>query len=349
MNILFFVPHKTIYAGRTIYEGYKNAFTDLGHTFKFLTADDNQQEVFSSFAPDIFFTSIHSYIFKYLDLTSLKAQKKKGMKVFVNMPMWHSPLSKTRINEAPSISGVKEYVRLIKSGEYGDVYYNVFRQGDKRMEGFEETTGYKHYTINLAADKLLNYFDYNESYKCDISFLGTNLPDKQKFFKERLFPLKNSYNLMLFGQDWTFKDKATGYLAKAGMYMNIPVLKDIQKPKLPIVAERQIYSSSTISLNIHEQFQRDFGGDCNERTFKIPLCGGFEIVDSIEHIKDLFVPDKEIVMAESKTDWFEKIDYYIKNPDKRLPIIEAGKARVLKDHTYHNRVNQILELYAKTT
>lgn len=346
MRIMYFVPHlNTIYAGRTIYTGYKHAFLDLGHTFDFLTADDNQEKKVSDFAPDIFITSIHPYIFKFLNMKVLKNQKTKGMKVFVNTPFWHSPMSRLRINEASSLSSNAEVVKLIRSGEYGDVYYNVCRAGDRRMEGFEEATGYKHYTIPLAADRNINFYDFKDEFKCDISFLGTNLPDKQEFFKTKVYPLKKKYKLKLFGQDWTTLDKTIGFLAKAGMYFNLPILKNIQKPKLALENERQIYSSSTISLNIHESYQREYGGDCNERTFKIPLCGGFEIVDDVSCIKDYFVPDKEVVIAGSG-DWFDKIEYYMHNPDKREVIVTAGRERVLKDHTYHNRASQMLDIYA---
>ena len=348
MRILYFVPHlNTIYAGRTIYNGYKNAFIDLGHTFDFLTAEDNHDVKFSEFAPDILITSIHSYIFKFLDMKALKRQKSKGMKVFVNTPFWKSPLSKLRINEASSLSSNTEFVKLIKSGDYGDAYYNVCSQGDKRMEGFEETTGYKHHTIPLAADKFVNFYEFKSQFQCDVSFLGTNLPDKQAFFKERLYPLKQKYNLKLFGQDWSTMDKLIGIAAKAGMYFNLPILKNVQKPKLALENERQIYSSSTISLNIHESYQREYGGDCNERTLKIPLCGGFEITDEVSCIKDYFIPDKEIVIAASRDDWFDKIDYYLNHPDQRNSVIEAGKQRVLKDHTYRNRVVQMEDIYSK--
>ena len=55
----------------------------------------------------------------------------------------------------------------------------------------------------------------------------------------------------------------------------------------------------------------------------------------------------EIVIAKNQDDWFEKIEYYIKNSDKRNDIILAGQKRVLKDHTYHNRAQQFLDIYNK--
>ena len=345
MKVLFHIPFlNTIYAGRTIYYGYKNAFEDLGHTFKPWTAKDNPYEILDSYEPNILITSLNSYSLKYIDLDLVKKHKKRGLKVLVNTPFWTSPLSRLRINETPSLSQNKEHINLIKSG-FGDIYYNVCEVEDPRMEGFEKATGYKHYTLPLAADKIFASPKFSPRFKADISFVGTNLPQKKQFFLDQVFPLKKKYDLKLYGQDWNTSDKLLGYTQKLGQYFNIPILRSVQKPKLTLEEERIIYASSLISINVHEDYQREFGGDCNERTFKIPLCNGFEITDDVSCIRKYFKEGKEIVIAKNKNDWFEKIEYYIKNPNKRDEIIKAGKDRVLQDHTYHNRVQSIISWF----
>ena len=106
--------------------------------------------------------------------------------------------------------------------------------------------------------------------------------------------------------------------------------------------EAQIYASSRILPNIHEDYQRKFGGDCNERTFKIPFCGGFEICDDVDVVRDYFTDGKEIVIATSKDDWFDKIDYYYEHPMAAKQIAEAGRLRAMGNHTYAHRAQQIL-------
>lgn len=347
MKILYQIPSLyTIYAGRTIYYGYKHAFEDLGHEFRPLTVDDDSEKMLNEFKPDVLFTSLNFYNLKHLPVETVKLYKKQGTKIFVNIPFWKSPMSKLRMNEAPSISENKDYVKLIKSGNFGDVYYNVCEQGDPGMEGFEKTTGYHPYTVLLAADKIvLEKSIRNKKFISDISFIGTNLPEKRQYFEEYIFPLRGKYDLKLYGQDWTLRDKVLGWVQRGGQYFNTPFLRSIQKPKLSIGEEGDIYASSKISINVHEEYQKKFGMHCNERTFKIPMAGGFEITDNVACIRNYFKEGEEMVIAKNKNDWFEKIAYYIKNPDKRLPIIEAGRKRVLKDHTYHNRVNQLIEMY----
>lgn len=346
MRVIYHIPSlDTIYAGRTIYAGYRHACEDLGHTFMPFTASDNQQEIFDRFQPDILITSLNNYNLKYLDIAGIEKQRKKGMKVFVNTPFWNSPLSKLRINEAPGLSENKEYVELIQSGKFGDAYYNICEPEDARMDGFERATGYKHHTILLAADKNLHFPEYSEKFKADISYIGTYLPEKREFIRSHVFPLRDKYDVRLYGQDWTVGDRIKGFTQKVGQYFNIPYVRSLQKPKLQLEDERRIYASSLVSINIHEDYQKKFRGDCNERTFKVPACGGFEITDDVACIRKYFKEDEEIVIAKDRDDWFQKIDYYIKNPEKRLPIIEAGRKRVLEEHTYHNRVEQMISIY----
>jgi spore maturation protein CgeB len=110
--------------------------------------------------------------------------------------------------------------------------------------------------------------------------------------------------------------------------------------------EAEIYASAQVLINVHEDYQREFGGDCNERTFKIPFCGGFEITDKVGCLERYFEIGKELVVADSPADWREKIDFYISNPVERQAIIEAGRRRVLAEHTYHHRAKKILELHS---
>jgi len=344
MRILYHMPHlKTIYAGRTIYAGYKHAFEDLGHQFLPLTAASNQSELLAEFRPDILITSLGRYHLKYLDIDLIRSYKKSGLKVFVWLPFWKSPLSKTRVNEVRGVEKNHQLRTVIESG-LGDVFFNQCERGDPRMEGFEEATGYRHYAIPLAADKMMHFPEYAKKFKADISYLGTYLPEKRDFIKKQVLPLKKKYDLRLYGQDWALKDRLAGGGQKMGQYFNLPWLNSLQKPKLQLEDERKIYASSLVSLNVHENYQRKFGGDCNERTFKIPACGGFEITDDVACIGKYFKEGEEMIIAKDKNDWFDKIDFYIKNPDKRLGIIEAGRKRVLRDHTYHNRVEKLLEI-----
>jgi spore maturation protein CgeB len=178
----------------------------------------------------------------------------------------------------------------------------------------------------------------------DISYIGTNLPDKRNFFKKNVIPLAQEYQLRLYGQDWNTASRMLGWGQRVGQYFNIPGLRSVRKPSLGIGDEGAIYKSSAISINIHEQYQREFGGDCNERTFKIPFFGGFEVTDNVACIQRYFKKGSEMIVGENDRDWVEKIHFYLKNPDERLEIINAGKARVLAEHTYIHRAQKMIDI-----
>ena len=70
----------TIYAGRTIYYGYKHAFEDLGHAFTTYTPHDAFEELLERVQPDLY-DRLSCPLLKYLNLDLLNRHRKRGMKV----------------------------------------------------------------------------------------------------------------------------------------------------------------------------------------------------------------------------------------------------------------------------
>ena len=82
----------------------------------------------------------------------------------------------------------------------------------------------------------------------------------------------------------------------------------------------------------------------NSRLFDVPMCGGFVITDYREGVYDLFNED-EIVCYKSIDDLKEKVDYYLKHPDERKKIITRARKRILNQHMYTHRVQNIIKKY----
>jgi len=345
MKVLYHSPTlHSIYAQRTILQGYRNAFLDMGHDFEILTADQNANHTFENFRPDLFITSSFSWYRKYLNFQDLRKFRQEGMFTLVKVDFWNSPMSSLRINEAPSLKNDKEFINLAQHDLYGDAYFHVVEQDDARMDGFSKSIGRSYHSIPLAADRISLIPSFDERFLSDLAYVGTNLPDKRAFFKENVFPLADKWKLKIYGQDWTKGDYLLGWVQRAGQYFNIPGLRSLRKPKLAFSDEAKIYRSVGVSINVHEAYQREFGGDCNERTFKIPFCGGFEVVDAVKCIRKYFPGDGEIVIAENDREWSDLINYYLENPGKREVIIQAGRKRVLGEHTYHHRAQQMINI-----
>jgi spore maturation protein CgeB len=343
MKVLYQLPSlETVYAARFIYEGYKDAFEDLGHEFRPLTSKDDTEEVLSSYRPDILISSLNFYNLRFLDLEAVRRHRDRGLVFFNQVRPW-----KAQANQ-PGASGLgdrADLVKLIRTGMAGDVFFHYLEQDDPVMDGFEKGTGYPFHTLLLAANRKKFRHDPDPRFAADVSFVGSFLPDKREFLRRHVLPLRGKYDLKLYGSDWTLGDRALGLVQKAGQFLNIEPLKHIRGLKLGLEDERKVYSTSLVSLNAHEDHQRRDGGDFNERTLKILASGGFEICDNVRILRKYFTED-ELVIATDTADWFEKIDFYVRNPERRAPHVAAGQAKVLAHHTYHNRVAFFVEQHA---
>jgi len=110
----------------------------------------------------------------------------------------------------------------------------------------------------------------------------------------------------------------------------------------------KIFAASDINLNLHSSTERDgvdpYGDFVNPRTFELASAGAFQLVDERSLLPELFVPGKEIITFNSPRDMKEKISYYLAHPEERKKITDAGRARALRDHTYAQRIKEMLSI-----
>lgn len=334
---------ESVYAARFVYEGFKNAFTDLGHDFKPFSAGEKLNQVLERFRPDIFMYSLNFFHLKYIDVNVLQRYRQSGLVVFCQVRGWH------QLTDEPGSRPLKDNqreVELIRSGLAGDIFWHWFEQDEPLMEGFRENTGKGFETIHQAADKTLYFFEYDEKFASDLAYVGSFLSAKRAFLRQQVLPLRQKYDLRIYGSDWTRLSRLFGLVQKAGQWFNIKPLKRVRKLPLRLDDERKVYSSSKISLNVHEDYVKRFNCEVNERTFKIMACGGFELSDNVQLLRRFF-NERELVIATSTDDWFDKITYYLTHETERHAIAEAGRKNVLVNHTYHNRVQQIVDRYRR--
>ena len=79
----------------------------------------------------------------------------------------------------------------------------------------------------------------------------------------------------------------------------------------------------------------------SNRLFDALACGTSVISYDIPSAKTLF--DGNIVTYRDADDLDEKINYYLNNPQKREELAKKGKEIVLNNHTFDNRVDEIVE------
>ncbi|MBI5666032.1 MAG: glycosyltransferase [Nitrospirae bacterium] len=82
----------------------------------------------------------------------------------------------------------------------------------------------------------------------------------------------------------------------------------------------------------------------SSRMYTAVGCGAFYLCRHVEGIEEILEPGKEIVTFRDEDEMLDMIRYYLRNDALRQRIAEAGRKRVLHEHTYEIRVRQMAEM-----
>jgi spore maturation protein CgeB len=78
----------------------------------------------------------------------------------------------------------------------------------------------------------------------------------------------------------------------------------------------------------------------NLRIFETVAAGCFLLTDYCEEIGEEFVLGEEIETFRCRGELADKVNYYLKNDDKRIAIARRGHERFLRDHTWRARLGR---------
>lgn len=80
----------------------------------------------------------------------------------------------------------------------------------------------------------------------------------------------------------------------------------------------------------------------NVRTFEIAASGAFQIATYRPALDALFDTGTQLVTYQTLDELVEKSEFYLKRPDLRREIADQARERVLCDHTYSRRIDQMM-------
>lgn len=101
-----------------------------------------------------------------------------------------------------------------------------------------------------------------------------------------------------------------------------------------------IMRESLISLN----FSNSRGmPQVKARTFEVPGSGGFLLTGQASGLECFYRPGTEIAVFHDTDDLIEKIRYYLAHPEERDSVARAGHERTRRDHTYEQRMAEVIE------
>ena len=79
------------------------------------------------------------------------------------------------------------------------------------------------------------------------------------------------------------------------------------------------------------------------RTFEVPGCRGFELTERVPHLERYFELGSELAVYDDLPSLIEQAHYWLDHEDERRAVAEAGYQRVMSEHTYDHRFEQIFE------
>ena len=134
--------------------------------------------------------------------------------------------------------------------------------------------------------------------------------------------LNEHFDLAIYGDDLWRKSFGERLRGKAN-YFDDTIVK--------------VYNRHAVQVNI-SKFQ--LVSAINQRPFDVSACGGFVLTDERESLRELFAPD-EVVAYRDMDELVELAGYYLENEAERRRMAQKARERVLAEHTYGHRMEEV--------
>ncbi len=129
-----------------------------------------------------------------------------------------------------------------------------------------------------------------------------------------------------------------------GGWENTPVSEYVVRTYLDREETMRAYRRAKIVLNDHWNDMRE-NGVVSNRIFDVLAAGGFVISDDLPEIGELF--GETVPTYRSREELLALIDYYLSHEAERRHLAEEGRWLVLREHTFRQRTDRILEVFGE--
>ncbi len=113
---------------------------------------------------------------------------------------------------------------------------------------------------------------------------------------------------------------------------------------IPYADIADFYTHSIINFNNTSMQMKNA---VNQRVFDVPVSNAFIITDWRKQMDNLLESGKEIISYKEKEEVPELVRYYLRNENARNKIIEAGRKRILAEHTWEKRLLKVIDIMTK--
>lgn len=309
--------------------GWGHVFQALGHEFHWWEQERKPAfDVFDEVRPDLFLGTTFD-----LDRATYKCiAARPEMKVVLYASAWGDLINELPLDKYPIVAikeNEKVWLEKLKreTGKPDFVWLHYADAWVDRTLGGWRSIGIEPVGLMNAAD-VYDYHlgNYRVDLESDVAFVGGFWGYKGKNLAPYMLPLCH---------------KSKGLRAKIWGNQPWPVAQYLGHVNTRLV--KDIFRSAVVCPNVHEPHSTDFGFDIVERPFKVLSSGGFCVSDYVESMaKNVFNGD-EIPFARSAGEFHDMVEHFVRHPEERIPYMERGYLRVIKEHTYFDRVQRIFE------
>ena len=272
----------------------------------------------------------------FFALSLKKSLKKKGFEVIIHeYDYWHLD----DVDIVIYLRGLRKYT---PKPQHLNIMWNISHPNDISLNEYEQFD-----LVFVASDKYANilskkistithpllqctdpnkfYPEKNNEFNEEILFVGNSRHQFRKIIQDIL---KTNHEFSIYGKYWEeFIDEK---------YIKGDFIKNDNLNKA--------YSNCKILLNDHweDMVENDF---ISNRIFDALACKTFVISDNVKSIKTLF--NGCVIIYEDYDELNEKLTYYLSHEDERIRLANKGYELVKKNHTFDDRVSELLSVIEK--
>lgn len=211
-------------------------------------------------------------------------------------------------------------------------YWFVIQQGDCLDALKRAGAAHAHY-LPMAADPTVHHpmtlsAAEQQEYGADVSFVGAGYANRRALLPQWI---SQEWTMKLWGNEWDGAEALAGVLQRNGGRIDTDTCM-------------KVFNATAVNVNLHScsgtglDPQADF---VNPRTFELAACGAFQLVDDRSLLPDLLTSD-EVVSFRRSDDVPRLIRTWLTDTDGRRSHAEAARRRVLREHTYRHRLQELL-------
>ena len=195
----------------------------------------------------------------------------------------------------------------------------------------------------------------NQEYKYDISFVGKNYGNREKYIK---WLKKKNYEVTCYGNGWGNSSYYNGDIKEVYNFSKINLNFSDSSTGFSLKNLIKVFLNKTTSnnylFNNVSNIQKNFKNliflktkQIKARPFEILASQNFLLCEYTEELSNYFEIGKDLDTFESKIELENKVRYYLNNLDLIKKIAINGKIKIEKIHNYKKRFQTIFNYFKK--